>query len=157
MLGKIKTNSVKVIIKICPKTYFHEKYPSWYHLIYKLNEITSRLQQDAISFAISDATRYCFETSGTCYDQSIVTQTRNIVSAAFSSDRKTFTGVRSVFKFLRFVCRFSKRGCSFGLNINIAAVAWAVKFGGNQQLTSRISMSSSGLNRLCGEISLHLI
>lgn len=92
-------------------------------------------------------------------DQSIVTQTRNIVSAAFSSDRKTFTGVRRVLSFLVLfaVSRFSKRGRSFGLNINFAAVAWAVRFGGNQQLTSRISMSSSGLNRLCGEISLHLI
>lgn len=46
------------------------------------------------------------ETLGTCYDQSIVTQTRNIVSVTFSSERKTFTAVRSGLKFLRFCLLF---------------------------------------------------
>lgn len=68
-----------------------------------MNE-TSRLQLESLLFQMQPD--IVSETLGTRYDQSIVTQTRNIVSVAFSSERKTFTGVRSGLKFRRFCLPF---------------------------------------------------
>lgn len=123
MLEKLNINNLKILLQMFSKTYLKMPRSVVYYLFCKLNE-TSRLQLESLLFQMQPD--IVSETLGTRYDQSIVTQTRNIVSVAFSSERKTFTGVRSGLKFRRFCLPFRgypNEAARFGFNINIAAVA----------------------------------
>lgn len=157
MLWKINANSLKLILKICPKNLFLRKISLLVSFHLKVDRDCFLLLKESSLFQMQP---------------DIVLKPRGHVTIKVSSPKRETSLVRLSLRaekhspewevvlsfFVLFVVsRFSKRDCSFGLNINIAAVARAVRFGGTQQLTSRISMSSSGLNRLCGEISLHLI